>query len=508
MQEQSRVSDVSTESESASETLDWVLQRTAAYMESHSKERRKPYGQFFTSRDAAVFMANLFDIPEGKTELSILDPGAGSGILSAALLERLRHCPGLEKIRLVCYEIHADMAQLLRENLERIRQRYPIRLEYGVIQDNYILSRKTAYSVGVPPQRFDLIIGNPPYRKLPAHAPEALAMADICHGTPNLYFLFASMSLFDLRDGGQMAYLLPRSWTSGAYFQRFRRNFLGQGALEHIHLFESRDRVFERENVLQETLIIKVRKTRSPPPYVTVTSAHDSRDFQNRTVFHAPYHLAVSGENFYVRPIRSQREADALRRVQAFQDTLPSLGLKMKTGLTVDFRCREQLRGQPEARNVPLFYPRHIRNGQVTFPSNEGTEFLSPDRPGLLQPNANYLFVKRFTSKEEPRRLQCAIYLSRRYPAYRQISTQNKLNFISGAEPLSECAVYGLYAIFNSTLYDLYYRVLDGSTQVNASEINSLPVPPLDAIREMGRRLMKTMNLSVENCDRILEDFL
>ena len=35
-------------------------------------------------------MAALFDVPENKTRLQILDAGAGSGILSIALIERLQ----------------------------------------------------------------------------------------------------------------------------------------------------------------------------------------------------------------------------------------------------------------------------------------------------------------------------------------------------------------------------------------------------------------------------------
>lgn len=49
----------------------------------------KKYGQLFTSKETDVFMANLFAISEDNTTISILDPGAGSGILSVALLERI-----------------------------------------------------------------------------------------------------------------------------------------------------------------------------------------------------------------------------------------------------------------------------------------------------------------------------------------------------------------------------------------------------------------------------------
>ena len=482
--------------------LDTVFRRTETYMKQHSKEFRKPYGQFFTGAEAAAFMADLFDIPETCSHLRILDPGAGSGILSAALIQRLQRCPNLKTIHLVCYELDPCILGLLRTNLDWMTRQSSIRLECRVIEGNYILSDECLK------RNFDLVIANPPYRKLSAHAPEALKMADVCHGAPNLYFLFASLSLSHLRDGGQMVYLLPHSWTSGAYFQRFRKTFLQQGALEHLHLFESRSRVFAHENVLQETMILKASKTSRPPPFLTVTSTRAGQDFAERSFFRVPYHVAVSGQQCYVRPVRNQREADALRRVQSLTNTLPDLGLKMKTGLTVEFRCRQRLRDRPDSDAAPLFYPAHIRNRQVRFPIGQKGEFLSADGDSLLQRNENYLFLKRFTSKEEPRRLQCGVYLARRCPSYARISTQNKLNFIGGAQPLSECAVYGLYVLFNSTLYDCCYRILDGSTQVNASEINALPVPTMECIQAMGRLLMETMDMSVKNSDRILENFL
>ena len=125
-----------------------------------------------------------------------------------------------------------------------------------------------------------------------------------------------------------------------------------------------------------------------------------------------------------------------------------------------------------------------------------------------MQDNHNYLFVRRFTAKEEPRRLQCGVYLSKKFPQYSKISTQNKINFIDGLlTNMSECLVYGLYVLFNSTIYDEYYRILNGSTQVNSTEINAMPVPDINIIQEMGRKIMKSKDMSEKNCNMILEGY-
>ena len=290
--------------------------------------------------------------------------------------------------------------------------------------------------------------------------------------------------------------------------KKFRDYFLNVGKIQAIHLFVSRNKVFDKEDVLQETIIIKMKKTSIEPEYVTVSSSHSNNDFQNITKLEVPYHVMVSGKDKYVYLVTNNEEIHTLETLNKWDNTLPQIGLKMKTGLTVDFRNRDILRNESEDGAIPLFYAQHIKNGAVEFPIKKENEYVVTEQKGLVQENKNYLFVKRFTAKEEKRRLQCGIYLAKKFPEYKVISTQNKLNFIDGVTTeISECVVYGLYVLFNSTIYDSYYRILNGSTQVNSTEINSMPVPKLEIIQEIGRKLLKTKDLSEENCNKILEEY-
>lgn len=492
--------------------LDFAIQATNKYIDEMPKSQRKKYGQFFTSKETAVFMAELFDVPANKTLLQILDAGAGSGVLSIALIERLQDRPHLQYVKLVCYENDPKIVELLRMNLQWVQQQTTLTFDYEIREDNYILSQMSEYNEMICEDpdslKYDMVIGNPPYMKVAKDAPEAKAMPDVCYGAPNLYFLFAAMGMFNLTPNGELVYIIPRSWTSGAYFKKFRQKFLNDGVLEHIHLFVSRDKVFENESVLQETIIIKMRKSTVTPASVTITTTRSNRDFSNKTVFEAPYSTVVSGEDTYVYLVTNEQEAETLDQLNRWTNTLPSIGLKMKTGLTVDFRNREFLRDTAEEQAVPLFYSQHIQDGKVIFPIGKEHEYIVTSQAGLMQPNANYLFVKRFTAKEEHRRLQCGVYLARKYPEYAKISTQNKINFIGGLMDLSECIVYGLYVLFNSTLYDCYYRILNGSTQVNSTEINSMPVPSLESIERMGKELMKLRDMTEAGCDKILRSFI
>ncbi|MDT2758077.1 Eco57I restriction-modification methylase domain-containing protein [Enterococcus asini] len=492
--------------------VDYIIDLTNKYMNQMSKDIRKKKGQFFTGKETALFMASLFDFHPTKEEVSILDPGAGSGILTAAFIQTLISKTNVQRINITCYETDQDVIGLLHNNLKWMKDNSKVKISYKVIEDNYIVSQSFEYNgligANLDPIKYDYVISNPPYKKIGKSSGEASSMPDICYGSPNLYFLFMQMGVFNLKAEGELVFIVPRSWTSGAYFKRFREKFLSEVVLEHIHLFVSRDKVFEQETVLQETIIIKARKVSNEPESVKITTTNGNSDFSDITIFEASYNMVVSGDHKYVFLLTCQDEVNIIKKVSMWKNTLPEMGLKMRTGLTVDFRNKEVLRNSDEKDAVPLFYSQHIQDGKVVFPVGKENEYIMTNQKGLLQNNENYLFVKRFTSKEEKRRLQCGVYLANKFPEYPAISTQNKLNFITGIKELSDCIVCGLYVVFNSTIYDNYYRLLNGSTQVNSTEINSMPVPPLDYIERMGRQLISINDMSVETSDNILGRFM
>ena len=487
--------------------LETVVARTNEYIENMPKAERKQYGQFFTSLQTARFMASMYDFTKLSAQVKVLDAGAGSGILACALLERLAQEESVEKIMVVCYENDAKIIALLKENLLYCQQAMQKKLVFELREENYIFRESVDFNFANDnAEKYDLVIGNPPYMKIAKLAEEAQAMSAVCYGAPNLYFLFAALGLFNLKTNAEMVYIIPRSWTSGAYFKRFREYFLDEGRLEQVHLFVSRDKVFDKESVLQETMIIKVSKTKKTPKAIKITSSVSGNDFSKLQVLDVPYNVVVNGENLYVYLPTNEQEVEVLQTMQQWHNTLPSLGMKMKTGLTVDFRNYEYLQDNAENDAVPIIYPQHLQQGKVVFPVQREKEYIATHKTGLLQKNENYLFVKRFTAKEEHRRLQSAIYLAKNFAQYANISTQNKINFIDGITiELSECLVYGLYVLFNSTLYDVYYRILNGSTQVNSTEVNTMPVPCLKDIQSMGKKLMQAHDLSESKCDEILE---
>ena len=471
-------------------------------MASVPKSIRKKYGQFFTNVTTAKFMAALFDFDLSKSKLCILDAGAGSGILSVAVIDKLINDGYKGEIHLTCYETDEQVLSLLKINLDLIKSKYGI--DYEIIKANYITSQTFENGSLFDDENkvYDYIIGNPPYLKISKDANEAKIMSNVCYGAPNLYFLFWAMGIHNLRYGAELVYIVPRSWTSGAYFKQFRQYLFANCVITDMHLFESRDKVFDGESVLQETIIVKVKKTTERPKFINITSSSTST-FEDVVKFSASYGTIVA-QNQFVYLVTNEKDVKVLNQINHFDTTLPDINMRMQTGVIVDFRTREVLRNQLEDNSYPLFYSQHIKGGRVIWPLGKEGEVIKTDRKGYLQENSDFLMVKRFTSKEEERRLQCGIYLKKKYPQFPYISTQNKINFIKCDSP---CVTYGLYVLLNSTLYDDYYRILNGSTQVNSTEINQMPIPERQIIEEMGRELMHK-ELSVENCNKILNKWI
>jgi adenine-specific DNA-methyltransferase len=110
----------------------------------------------------------------------------------------------------------------------------------------------------------------------------------------------------------------------------------------------------------------------------------------------------------------------------------------------------------------------------------------------LLLPNRNYVLLRRFSAKEELRRLVAAPWL-KNFACCSLLGIENHLNYIyrTRGESTEEEAT-GLAALFNTKILDTYFRISNGNTQVSATELRAMPLPPLDKITLLGRHARGT----------------
>ena len=120
---------------------------------------------------------------------------------------------------------------------------------------------------------------------------------------------------------------------------------------------------------------------------------------------------------------------------------------------------------------------------------------ICDDSRRLLLPTQNYVLLRRFSAKEERRRLTASCLIASEVPQP-FVALENHLNYVYHAErELTLDEVYGLAALFNSALLDRYFRTISSNTQVNATEIRNMKFPALPTVAGIGRKVRELASL-------------
>ncbi len=465
-----------------------------------ARKRQGELGQFFTPAPLADFMASLFGPLPAAVRL--LDAGAGASALTRAFVERLsRQKDGVVTVEATLYEIDPllldDLTATMRD-CERICDRAGIGFTYAIHSANFIEATSASLAgnlFAAPPPAFDAAIVNPPYRKINSASAERRALRSAGVETSNLYTGFIALIQRLLVPGGQLVGITPRSFCNGRYFRPFREDFLSNLELRRLHVFESRSTAFRSDDVLQENVIFHVAKGKNQPPEVVVSSSSGEGDgavIETVVPFADVVHRHEK-EKFIHIPSASMQTA-ARQTMSGLSSTLESLGVSVSTGRVVDFRLKNALRQAPEGGTAPLVYPCHFNGGTIHWPKLDGRKpnaiLDTPETRPWLVPSGVYLLTKRFTSKEERRRLVACLF-DRDDVQAEWLGFENHLNYFhESGHGLERSLALGLFAFLNSTLVDQYFRRFSGNTQVNATDLRSLPYPDRACLQAMGNAMM------------------
>ncbi len=513
-----------TEATRTSTDTDRLLTYCAELQEGYeartSSEQRKRRGQFFTPASVAEFMAGLIATPPWRMRL--LDPGAGTGTLTAAVCQRILRLRSPRKIEIVLYENDRHVVRLLQENMECCRSllhNAGHRLTYEIRQEDFILSNSHTfgqYSLFQVPQAdepFDAAIMNPPYFKIAKTSEYAQVMSRIVCGQPNIYALFMALAAEMLREHGQLVAITPRSFCSGLYFRGFRRWFFAKMSLQHIHLFESRKDTFRNANVLQESVITKTERSGQTPATIPVTTSFGAELPAKPRAMNLPATLVLDDTcaDMVIRIPENSEDARIMLLVESWPTRFEAHGLRVSTGPVVIFRATEFLMDTPTgSHSAPLLSVHNVRPFETVWPvtkNSKPTAFRVCEQSlnrRLLVPTRNYVLLRRFSAKEERRRLTASCFLEAAQPLP-YVALENHLNYVYHAERnLTENETYGISALFNSALLDRYFRTLSGNTQVNATEVRTMSFPDLRTLRRIGRRIRQLREFSPQFTEHIV----
>lgn len=485
--------------------LSTVEHRRLELSKSTQPEKKAHLGQFLTPEKTATFMAGLF--PDGLEDCRLLDAGAGIGSLSAAFLDRWRnggfHFP---RVEVNAFEIDHNLIEYLRETLNK----YNGKDDFSVkIQEkdfiHYAALSMTGDLFSAPLEHFSHAILNPPYKKLKGNSTHRLALRRVGIETVNLYSAFVALAVALAAQGGQIVAIIPRSFCNGPYYRPFRDFILERTAIRHMHLFDSRSKAFKDDDVLQENIIIRLERGAQQGSVMVSTSADDT--FTDLTAREHPFDRIVipdDPERFIHVPISS--EQNTIELSLAIRDTLTDLGIKVSTGPVVDFRLRAHLRDMPGPGTVPLLYPGHFSSTGTTWPisgmKKSNAMARNADTEKWLYPNGYYCVVRRFSSKEERRRIVASVVEPGTFGDAPVLGFENHLNlFHENKHGLPEPLARGLAVFLNTTAVDELFRRFSGHTQVNATDLRLLRYPNRTALIRLGEWAMQKGSLSQDQID-------
>lgn len=446
-----------------------------------SVDRKTEFEQYLTPENVARQAVSLFT-PDANP-VRILDLGAGTGILGAETA-----VSSAQGSSLTAVEIDGQLAALADQTFEHVGVTHQV-----VCSD--------ALSVLLEPV-FDRVILNPPYKKI---TPISLATESGYVPVSNLYAAFLVRAVCALRPGGECVAIIPRSWMNGEYFAPFRKWLFSVCSIDVIAVYGSRQDHFKDSSVLQEIMLLKVSKRRQCSVVSVYNGIAPLDDLRNKGHRDAILDDLLVGSS---RILRVQVQ-DALL---ASLPTLAESGLWVSTGKLVWFRNRDILLDRPARDALPLYWPDNAGSLEASHPlmRSRREQWVDEKAYGrhVVLPVGSYCLVNRFSSKEQARRVMPSL-LSSTVP----FVVDNKLNYVHQGTsrntiPLDRELAVGVTMWMSSSLVDAWYRQVSGSTQVNATDLRELPIPPRHALLDIARCLPVKDNPSHENVDRVITTVL
>ena len=481
-----------------------IEQQQSKFLEKKTTAEKKALGQFFTSLEIAEYMASMATPPHNKDVIRILDAGSGSGILSTCLSLRFLSL-GHHLIHVVLYELDSMLIPMLNKNMKDLQKKFKKKqgsFSFEIRNLDFVIDRPDLRN-----ELFDYSSINPPYFKYGVkNSDYSGCLSDLYKGDPNIYASFMAIVKNCLHPKGEMIAIVPRSFTNGLYFKGFRKFLFKNTSLEVIHIFNSRNKVFKDLNVLQENIICKFRKKDQSKTIKVCTSVCSSSiSSSDVNVYDKNIIIDDTCEESMIRIPSSYEDAMIIKKAEKLPNIFNKSGYFISTGPVVEHRTRDMISLTKLPGSVPLYRPHNIRIEGLNWTGNNKKDaffLLEENHTKHTLKDDYYVLLKRFSSKDEKKRLVSAVYkpISNEY-----IGFGNKLNYLGlKGEGISYIEAQGLSAYLNSTFMDKYFRSISGNTQVNATEVRAMRFPCRKEIIKIGEFISKKGHLNQKIIDDVV----
>jgi len=211
------------------------------------EQEKKDLGQFYTPQEIVNYMVNFLNI---KSNSKILDPTCGCGVFLVTAYNYLKQKNPEAIKNIFGVDLNISATKIARINLW-LRSGQDSNslniLEKNIktgnsIVENKLVDRKAfnwnkQFSDVLSEGGFDFIIGNPPYvtlkNKRDYDVSESL-FSQIANGSTNAASLVIAKSYELLKDGGVMAFVLPKTLIRVNSYSRLREFLLSNSKILHI----------------------------------------------------------------------------------------------------------------------------------------------------------------------------------------------------------------------------------------------------------------------------------
>ena len=213
-------------------------------------------------------------------------------------------------------------------------------------------------------------IMNPPYKKLSSSSRHRKVLSSIGIEVVNLYSAFVALAIQNMKEGGQLVAIIPRSFCNGVYYRPFRKFILSRAAIRQMHLFGSRTCAFQEDQVLQENVIVHL-EVGGIQDDVYISTSSDSTMFDHETKQYPFEQIVIPRDADLIIHIPTTKEIDLVASSTRLYKCRAS-GYRCIYGPVVDFRLKEYLEMKPVDGSTPLLYPSHFIGRTIKWPDMEG----------------------------------------------------------------------------------------------------------------------------------------
>lgn len=331
---------------------------------------------------------------------------------------------------------------------------------------------------------FDLVIGNPPYGKITLSDSLRRKFSRSLFGHANLYGVFTDLALNLCKPDGVIAYVTPTSFLGGQYFKALRALLCAEAPAQAIDIVFGRDGVFD--GVLQETALTAYRK-QAEPSLVAVSQMTAGSHGKAEATLIGEYCLDANGGPWLLP--RSKEQASFFGALRMMGTRLIDLGYEVSTGPLVWNRHKTQLKEKIKGKNIyPLVWAESLASAKFVFSAKKKNHApaieIFDNQPHLLT-TTKCVLVQRTTSKEQARRLVCAVLPDEFLAKYGAAVIENHINAIYPTATASGIDPETIAALLNSQPADAAFRCISGSVAVSAYELNALPLPTLRQMKQL-----------------------